>query len=243
MRSAYREHLDAFAHDLIVLTDAVQDSFVHASTALLDVDVEDAEEALSTVEYIHDIAQRCEEQAVALLALESPVARDLRQVVSSIYIVEDLRRMGTLSQHIASIARRRHPHSALPEPLRGYFAEQTRLCVDLCSKVRELLVDPNADVALGLTTDDDAVDDIQKHVLSLLTQRPWPFSTVEAVDVTLLNRYFERFGDHCVNVATRIVYLTTGMNPEDYLVQRTARSAAQEVDAQIAEIERRFRSS
>ena len=107
MRTAYREHLDNFSHDLIVMCDTVRTIMDKASQALLDRALEPAEEALSLTEELDEIRSRCSERAVKLLALENPMAQDLRQVVSSIYIVEDLFRMGQLAQHIADAARRR----------------------------------------------------------------------------------------------------------------------------------------
>jgi phosphate transport system protein len=72
-----------------------------------------------------------EENALMLLALQSPVAGDLRAIVSSLQNVADAERMGGLALHVAKIARRRHPAHALPEEVNGYFAEMGRLAVEL----------------------------------------------------------------------------------------------------------------
>lgn len=123
MRTAYREHLDNFSHDLIVMCDTVRTIMDMASQALLDRALEPAEEALSLTEELDEIRSRCSERAVKLLALENPMAQDLRQVVSSIYIVEDLFRMGQLAQHIADAARRRHPEAVVPAEYLGFMEE------------------------------------------------------------------------------------------------------------------------
>lgn len=219
MRTAYREHLDAFSHDLVVICDIVDTVMVKASEALLHTSLQAAEEALSLEEKVEDIARRCETRAVELLALEGPVARDLRQVVSSIYIVEDFRRMGALAMHIASTARRRHPQPVIPEDQRASFERFSQLVADMADQTRDLLREPDAQAAVALSKDDDAVDELHQRVMAGLTQGRWTGTVPQAVDATLIGRYYERYADHCVNVAARVIYLTTGMTRSEYLAQ------------------------
>ncbi|ALP33614.1 phosphate signaling complex protein PhoU [Corynebacterium pseudotuberculosis] len=240
MRTAYREHLDAFSHDLIVMCDTVTKILRNASKGLMEQSLQATQAALSLSDEMEEIKTRSSKRAVQLLALEAPVARDLRQIVSSIYIVEDLDRMAKLAMHIASIARRRYPESAIPEPITGYFQEMCRLSLEMSEKIRSVLIDPDADVALVLSADDDAVDDLHDHLMGVLTKRDWPHSTREAVDVTLLARYFERFADHTVNVAAQIVYLTSGLMPEEYQKKRNDSYAQDEMERRFSELEKQF---
>lgn len=240
MRTAYREHLNAFANDVLVLCDMVNSIMTKSADALLRASLASAEEALSQEEELRAVRSRCEERAVELLALEGPVERDLRQVVSSIYIVEDFRRMGALAMHIASSARRRHPEKAIPEELESYYRQLSELCIDMVSAVRDLLLTPDADRAAALNSDDDAVDNLHSSLMHILTQRPWEHSAREAVDAALIARFYERYADHCVNVAARIIYLTTGRNREDYLAQRNRTAQEEEFSRHLAELDRRF---
>lgn len=240
MRTAYREHLDAFAHDLIIMCDMVRDIMAGASDALLRGSLESAEGALSLADDLNEVRTRCDERAVELLALEGPVARDLRQVISSIYIVEDFDRMGALAMHVARSARRRHPDKAVPAALLGYFEEYARLTQDMAEKTRNLLIDPDVDVAMVLSDEDDAVDDLNDHLLTMLTQREWKHSTREAVDTAMLSRFYERYADHCVNVAARIVYLTTGLMPKEYLAKQERDEAEADLQARFEALERQF---
>ncbi|RNE49823.1 phosphate signaling complex protein PhoU [Corynebacterium alimapuense] len=240
MRIAYSEDLESFAHDLIIMCDTVHSIMSQASEALLTASLEHAEQALSSADELEEVRIRCEERAVQLLALEGPVARDLRQVISSIYIVEDFDRMAALSMHIAKAARRRHPSSAIPEPTIGYFQEMSRLVDDMMTKTHDILVDLDVEVAMVLSEEDDAVDDLHEFILNMLTQREWKHSTREAVDVTLLARFYERYADHCVNVAARVVYLASGFKPDDYLAQKERNQANAEMERRFAELERQF---
>lgn len=220
MRTAYRSDLDEFAQDLIAMCDTVREAMSMASNALLHASLQEAEDALSMMDPLEDIRQRCKERSVQLLALEAPVASDLRQVISSIYIVEDFDRMAALSMHIAKSARRRHPELTIPAELVDEFSRLASLVDAMCGKARELLVNPEADLALSLATDDDEVDLLNDSLLARLTRREGEFPTRQAVDTALLLRFYERWADHCVNVSSRIVFLTTGLMPDQYQKNR-----------------------
>ncbi len=241
MRSAYRESLDSFSYDLILLCDEVENMLSLASQALLKVDNNAAQHALSHSESLEEIRTRCEERALHLLALENPLAKDLRQVVSSIYIVEDFYRMGQLAQHIAAIANRRYPSPALPQQYRGFFEELARLNTTMVHSTRDILANPHPDIALTLAREDDAVDDIHAHLMHTLTHRSWPHSTTQAVDMAMLSRFYERFGDHCVNVASRIIFFTTGLQPTAYKARKEKEALEADIEARFAELERQFR--
>ncbi|MDH4658400.1 phosphate signaling complex protein PhoU [Corynebacterium pyruviciproducens] len=242
MRTVYRQLLDTFAHDLIVYCDTVDQALAMASEALRDANLQKAEDVLTLSDQAEELRQRCEDRAVELLALENPLARDLRQVVTSIYIVQDFDRIFKLSCHIAKLARRRHPHRAVPADIQGFFDEMARLCAHMLAEVRDILVVPDEEKAITMDAEDDAVDDINAHLNSLVANRPWEHGTRAAVDVTLLSRYYERCADHCVNVATQVVYLVTGLRPDEYLEKREEEQAEAEIAEKFQELERRFRS-
>ena len=220
MRTAYREHLDNFSRDVLIMANAVEAIMRQATDALLNQSLQAAEDALSATDELEPIRARCEERAVSLLALENPMAKDLRHVVSSIYIVEDFHRMGQLGKHIAKLARRRHPESPIPEPYQEYFEKYRELMNHMNSATREVLTHPDTEGALALHTDDDAVDELHHFLVSQTTNAKWQGSISAAVETAMLSRYYERFADHCVNVASRIVFLNTGLNPDEYLAQQ-----------------------
>ena len=118
--------------------------------------------------------------------------------------------MGTLAGHVAKIVRRRHPESVLPEPVNGYFAEMGRVAISLGRSATEVMISRDAQQAATLAHQDDAVDDLRRHLFTLLTVREWKWGVAAAVDVTLLGRFYERFADHAVEVAQRVIFLATG---------------------------------
>ncbi len=186
-----------------------------ATRALLQADLVLAEQVITDHEQITAMSTAAEESAFAILALQAPVAGDLREVVSSIQIVADVDRMGALALHVAKIARRRHPQHALPEEVNGYFAEMGRVAVDLGNSAQEVLLTRDPEKAARINEEDDAMDDLHRHLFTVLMDREWKHGVAAAVDVTLLGRFYERFADHAVEVARRVIFQVTGSLPPE----------------------------
>lgn len=216
MRRVFRNQLQEFKHDISLMADFVRTALNSATRSLLEADLDLAEKVLSSVDTLEDLRMTAVKDAFQLLALEAPVARDLRIVVAGQHIVEDFTRMGALAVHVAKVARRRHPENAVPTTIRPYIEEMARQCDNSAAKIQTLLRELDVNTALELVEDDDAVDDIHRHIFQLTTQREWPHSVRAAVDVTLLSRYFERYSDHAVEIANRIVFIITGLTPDEY---------------------------
>ncbi|MDT5090960.1 MAG: phosphate transport system protein [Mycobacterium sp.] len=215
MRTAYHEQLDALTEQLGEMCGLAGVAMERATQALLQADLALAEQVLSEHDQITSRSARAEEAAFVLLALQAPVAGDLRAIVSSIQIVADVDRMGALALHVAKIARRRHPQHALPEEVNGYFAEMGRVAVELGNAAQQVVVCRDPDLATRLREEDDAMDDLHKHLFSVLMDRDWKHGVMAAVDVTLLSRFYERFADHAVEIGRRVFFQATGKLPED----------------------------
>ena len=215
MRSAYHEQLDALQQQLAEMCGLAGVAMERATQALLQADLELAERVITDHEQIALRSARAEEAAFVLLALQAPVAGDLRVVVSSIQIVADVDRMGALALHVAKIARRRHPQHALPEEVNGYFAEMGRVAVELGSSAQEALITRDPEKAALISEEDDAMDDLHRHLFTVLMDREWKHGVTAAVDVTLLSRFYERFADHAVEIARRVIFQATGKFPDE----------------------------
>jgi phosphate transport system protein len=213
MRDAYQEQLDALANALAGMCSTVAEAMEKATRALLECDLQLAEEVISEDTRVDEIRDLAEEKAFALLALQAPVATDLRIVVSAIHGAGDIERMGDLALHVAQAARRRHPQPVLPEEVAPYFAEMGRVGVALALKAGEVIRSRDLAMAAELEGDDDAMDDLHRHMFTVLMDRNWSHGIGPAVDITLLARFYERYADHAVAVARRIVYVVTGRMP------------------------------
>ena len=188
MRTAYHEQLDALTEQLGEMCGLAGVAMERATQALLQADLVLAEQVITDHEQMTAMSARAEESAFVLLALQAPVAGDLRAIVSSIQIVADIDRMGALALHVAKIARRRHPQHALPEEVNGYFAEMGRVAVELGNSAREALVTRDPEKAARVREEDDAMDDLHRHLFTVLMDHEWTHGVPTAVDVTMVGR-------------------------------------------------------
>ena len=215
MRTAYHEQLTDLSERLGEMCGLAGMAMERATQSLLQADLVLAEQVISGHEKIATLSARAEESAFVLLALQAPVAGDLRSIVSAIQMVADIDRMGALALHVAKIARRRHPQHALPEEVNGYFAEMGRVAVELGNSAQEVVLSRDPEKAARIREEDDAMDDLHRHLFSVLMDREWKHGVAAAVDVTLLGRFYERFADHAVEVARRVIFQATGSLPDD----------------------------
>ena len=213
MRAAYHEKLLALNNELADMSLLAGEAMKKATTALLEGDLDVAEEVISSDEKIDALRSSTEEQCFGLLALQAPVAGDLRSVVAAIHSAGDLERMGDLALHVAKAARRRHPELVLPPEVTPYFAEMGRVALDLAQDARKVILDRDIELAFTMESDDDAMDDLHRHLFTVLLAQDWSGGVAPAIDVTLLGRFYERFADHAVAVARRVVFMVTGKMP------------------------------
>jgi len=213
MREAYHVQLEQLADELAGMCSMVGDAMGLATRALLEGDLGLAEQVISDDTKVDDARSTCEEHAYALLALQAPVATDLRTVLAAIHAAESLERMGDLALHVAKAARRRHPQKVLPDQVAPYFAEMGRVAVSLAHQAEQVILSKDVEQARALEDADDEMDDLHRHLFTVIMDRDWPYGVAAAVDVTLLGRFYERFADHAVSVAKRVVFVVTGRMP------------------------------
>ncbi len=181
-----------------------------ASRAFLNSDVTLADEALALAEANEANALDLDELVIKVLATQSPVARDLRILVSALRMSASLERMGSLSSHIAAIARYRFPGSAVPASLRKTFEDMARIDLELVGKAIKLLQNTDLDLAREIQARDEAVDRLHRTVFDVVLAPDWKENAMFTVDVTLASRYFERFADHVVDISSKVSFLQTG---------------------------------
>ena len=213
MRDAYHDDLDAISGSLVEMTNLVGSAMSRATTALLDADLQLAEMVITADEHIDEVYRDVEARAFDLLARQQPVASDLRVIVTSLRMVADLERMGDLALHVAKIARRRYPHSAVPPELRATLLQMGHVAQEIVTKAGSVIAGRDVALAAELESDDDVMDELHRQLFAVILDDAWAGGTEAAIDITLAGRYYERFADHAVSVARRVVYLVTGQRP------------------------------
>lgn len=210
MRETFHGELEDLTQHLAAMCQAVEDAMRQATVALLEVDLVAAENVISGDADIDDARARAEVHAYALLALQAPVATDLRIVLAAVRVAEGLERMGDLARHIAQTARRRHPHPAVPATIRPTFATMSRIAVQLAGGAEHAIRNQDLTLSRSLAESDDQIDDLHRSLFTATMGKDWDHGVIAAVDVTLLGRFYERYADHAVSIARRMAFVPTG---------------------------------
>lgn len=185
-----------------------------ATEALLNADLALAEQVLGGDAELDDQRALCQEQAYGLLALQAPVARDLRVVLTAVYCAEKVERMGDLAAHIADTARFAHPAHTVPAELTEKFAALGEITAGMADRVSALVVDPVAGAFEELARIDATVDALHAEILAAATSPKWTHGPAAASQIALVARFYERFGDQSVSVARRLEFAVTGSMPD-----------------------------
>ncbi len=210
MRDLYHDQLDTIVDDLVAMTHSVKHAVSQATTALLTADAEVAERVISDDAAIDSAREQIEERSFEMLALQQPVAGDLRMLVAALRMVADLERMGDLSVHVAKVARLRLPAVAVPAELRPTIARMAEVAESMVESVAQIIADRDIEAAQALERADDEMDQLRRSSFRFMLSDDWPYGIEPAVDLALLGRYYERIADHTVSLARRVVFLVTG---------------------------------
>ncbi|SMF25944.1 phosphate transport system protein [Kocuria indica] len=210
VRKVFQAELHQVGEELIQIATLVQQALGSARTAFLDADIQVAEEVISNDARIDFLQNDLDERSIDILALQSPVASDLRMIVGALRMSASLERMGDLARHLAQLARLRFPEPVLPEAMRGHFEEMFDIDARLVERVISVLEDRDISEADQIFALKSELNLKHQQVFEMLADPNWDSSVPTAVDVTLASRYLERIGDHGVSVARKVSYLVTG---------------------------------
>lgn len=210
MREVFHQSLEDVQDRLVEIADLVTVAIDRATRAFGTSDVALAEEVIEADAIIDEKAFALDELAIEILARQQPVARDLRIVVTALRVSASLERMGDMAEHIAQLARSRFPERAIPKGLKGTFTRMGELDVEVSRKLAELLRTQDLRIAEAIRDADDDIDELHVSVFEKVLGDSWKGEATATVDATLASRYHERFADHAVSVAKKVVYLATG---------------------------------
>lgn len=210
MRQLFQQELADLKDDLVDIAKSVEGAMDRAVRAFNQSDVQLAEEVIAQDHLIDDAVRELDEQAIAILARQAPVAGDLRQVISTLRISASLERMGDLATHLAQLARYRFPEKVAPKGIRPTFKEMGALDLKMVGLVVALLQDPNPQAVEEIRDLDDSVDALHLSVFETVLSEEFGSGTATVVDATLASRYLERFADHGVSISKKVLYLLTG---------------------------------
>ncbi|WP_020660096.1 phosphate signaling complex PhoU family protein [Amycolatopsis benzoatilytica] len=213
MRDSFQDDLKQLDGRLATMAETAAEAMRRATRALLEIDLPLAEEVISGDAALDDQRAACEDEAYSLLALQAPVAGDLRAVLAAVYCAEKLERMGDLAAHVAGAARRGHPEPTVPAALAPVFAELGQVTSAMADRLAGLVHGEARGGYAELSRADETVDALHARVMATITSAGWGEGQRTAVALTLLTRYYERFADQAVSVAKRLEFAATGDLP------------------------------
>jgi phosphate transport system protein len=210
IRSVFQDELDSVSQTLFELSVMVSDSMAKATSALMSKNLPLAEEVITFDEKIDTVQHDLDARIIDIIARQQPVASDLRALVTALRMSADLERMGDLAHHVAKVVRLRHPAAAVPDQLLGLIESMGVTAEKIAAKTGVVISTRDTALAAQLEKDDDEMDLLHRQLIAALIAPTWQHGVETAIDLTLLGRYYERYADHAVSVARRVIFLVTG---------------------------------
>ena len=210
MRKVFQAELHQIGEELTQISQLVTEAMKKATQAFETADTELAQDVIAADARIDFLQNDLDERAIDVLALQGPVASDLRMIVGSLRMSASLERMGDLARHVAQLARLRYPANVVPENMVETFKEMARLDIAISELLTELLETRNLEISKDIYAHNTRINELHAGVFKAVASPDWNNSPVTTVDLTLASRYFERFADHGVSVTRKVNYLVTG---------------------------------
>ncbi|XKH55372.1 phosphate signaling complex protein PhoU [Citricoccus nitrophenolicus] len=210
MRELFHADLKSLGDQLTEIAGLVREAMDKARVSFEEADVELAETVITNDARIDYLQTALDEKAIELLALQGPVAADLRTVVAALRMSSSLERMGDLARHIAQLARRRFPDLVVPPSAREDFRQMAEHAVEVAAEVEHLLATHDLKHASAIVKLNATINELHAKNFTSVADPSWDASAATTADVTLASRFLERFADHGVSVARKVTYLATG---------------------------------
>jgi phosphate transport system protein len=215
LRTDFHQQLDDVRTEIARLGSTVVELIPRVTDILLQQDLEGAEYVLRGDDEIDARAIDIEERALTLLALQAPVADELRHVAAVLKLAPEIERSADLCGNICKAARRIYGHELDPK-LRGGIQRMSDQAVHEYKEVVEAYMAVDAARAAAVPDMDAFLDDLHRQFITQIFESH-ANGTVDlqvAVQLAVVARFYERLGDHAVNISQRVLYIATGWLPE-----------------------------
>lgn len=227
VRQSFHGSLDEVMRDITRLAARVTEMIPQGTEALLGNDLNLAQAIIDSDDVIDDLAIQIEERCYAILALQAPVASDLRAIITAIRLVAEIERSADLVVNVCKAARRIYP-STLPPVIRGLLSEMSDEAVKLYRLCMDAYAEGDSSLAAALDDIDDRLDELHQDFIQAVLTWGGDGDIQPAVQLALIGRYYERVGDHAVNIGERVRYMVDGWLPEHRGAARAQAAAADE---------------
>ena len=211
MRNRFDEQLNTLNNELITMGALCEEAISSAVKLLIDNDVKMKENVLDADKQIDQKERDIETLCMKLLMQQQPVASDLRTISSALKMISDMERIGDQASDIAEIAEYANASGMESET---HIADMARATIQMVTDSIDSFVKKDVDLAHTVIEHDNTVDDLFDKVKGeLISAIENKAANAEAlIDLLMIAKYFERIGDHAVNIAEWVAFSVTGIH-------------------------------
>ncbi|MCE8428164.1 MAG: phosphate signaling complex protein PhoU [Candidatus Methanoperedens sp.] len=214
VREVYHKDLHRLREEILNMGSLVRKAIGDAVLSLKNRDIEMAQKVIDMDKEIDALDHSIEENCMSLLALQQPMARDLRLIISVLKMSIDLERMGDLALEIAIITKMTAnvPHI---KPLID-IPRMAEICQQMLTDTMSAFENKDVEVAKQAARRDDEIDmlfdQVRRELISYMIEDPKKITGAQ--HLTFVARYLERIGDHITNLCESVVFMVTGMRED-----------------------------
>ena len=209
-RRSFSEEIQSLEKDLQEMGKVVKDMLCGSLKALLEKDEKLAKEIINLDDIVDKYNWDIEDRCLKLLALQQPMAHDLRVIASAMKIISDIERMGDYCVDIAkfSLDLMKYPTLLINFNLIHMF----KLVEKIISDSLEAFINRDIDFILKVVEEDEEIDHTYRKIYDEIVEEieNVPQTAPSGIKLLMMARYLERIADHVTNVAERIYYMETG---------------------------------
>ncbi len=211
IRKNFHNDLESARAEVIRLGASLTESIPRATAVLLSGDLEGADYLVQADDEFDGRSAELEAACFEILALQAPVAADLRQIVAIIKIASELERSADLVVNICKAARRIYGHDIDPM-LRGVISKMSEQAQNLFAATMEAFEESDASKAAAIDDMDSYLDSLHRQFIQQIfeSHSKSKIDLQVAVQLAVVARFYERIGDHAVNVSERTRFIVTG---------------------------------
>jgi phosphate transport system protein len=215
LRKSFHTELAEVHAELMRVGARVIEAIPRATRVLLDMDLEGADYMIQGDDELDARCVDVEEHCYRILALQAPVASDLRAVITALKMTAELERSGDLAVNICKAARRIYGHELNPK-LRGVIAKMSDQAQQLFANAMEAYDESDPAMAAALDDMDNFLDGLQRQFIQVIfeSHAAGSIDLQVAVQLAVVARFYERIGDHAVNIGEKVRFLVNGWMPE-----------------------------
>jgi phosphate transport system protein len=206
----FQDELDRLKSMLVGMAGLAEEAVRHAVDALLERDASKAELVKSNDDRIDELEVQIDNHAMSLLALQQPMARDLRLIMMTLKVSNDLERVGDHAVNIAEMMG--YLIEAPPFPVIPEIEEMQSIATQMLASALDAFIRSDSQLARAVLEQDDRVDDLHDNNFRILLTHMMedPRKITAGMDLLLISGNLERIADLATNIAEDVVYLVEG---------------------------------